>query len=119
MSEDIYETAYVGKGLKIKGLEKLDIKKSVKKTITKQKAPSPTHLDQAAIVTNTKTEAEKAFDLVKQKRKEERLKKNLEKTHREKMSSLNKKLENLSERTSMIVLHYFILSDFDIPRIAS
>ncbi|KAJ1964911.1 hypothetical protein H4R35_007106, partial [Dimargaris xerosporica] len=53
--------------------------------------------ESASTVGHTKTEAERKFDEIQQKRKMERIAKFAEKSHRERVAELNDYLNNLSE----------------------
>eukprot|EP01094_Clydonella_sp_ATCC50884_P020877 TRINITY_DN4442_c0_g1_i1.p1 TRINITY_DN4442_c0_g1~~TRINITY_DN4442_c0_g1_i1.p1 ORF type:complete len:117 (+),score=37.03 TRINITY_DN4442_c0_g1_i1:191-541(+) len=113
MSED-YDNV-VGGALRLKGVPLPDKRKRKKKKkreqlekaveLSLQKGELDTSGDGEVIIPDDpRTEAEKKFEEIQRQRESERLKKEAEKSHREKILELNQKLDSMSEH-------------FDIPKV--
>ncbi|XP_031554812.1 protein FAM32A-like [Actinia tenebrosa] len=114
---DAYESVTKG-SLKLKGVEDGGIKKKKKKknknkaiedklkSMAKEKATSsPKEQFEEEEEKDTRTEAQKAFDKIQERRGAERILKKAEKTHKQRVEKFNEYLDELTE-------HY------DIPKVS-
>jgi len=112
MADDVYKSAVVGGGLKLKGSKSSGFKKKKKKKNKAEQieaqastsSPSSSRKvyndedeDSEEVKPDSRTPAEVAFQKAQERRAAERIMKKASKTHRQRVAELNSYLDNLSE----------------------